>query len=124
MISSIVFLVVLAITVFLFYRSIRTIVRNINLGKDLDIKDQKSKRWKTMFLVAIGQSKMVKRPIAGILHIMVYVGFIIVNIEMLEIVIDGSFGTHRVFAFIPYYNVMASVFEIFDCVWLVSTSRK
>lgn len=120
MISSIVFLLILAITIFLFYQSIRTIVRNIKLGKDLDIKDQKSRRWKTMFLVAIGQSKMVKRPIAGILHIMVYVGFIIVNIEMLEIVIDGSFGTHRVFAFLPFYNVMASVFEIFALAVIVA----
>ncbi len=113
MISSIVFLIVLAITAFLFYRSIRTIVNNINLGKPLDISDQKSKRWKTMLLVAIGQSKMVKRPIAGILHILVYVGFIIVNFEMLEIMADGISGSHRLFSFVPYYNVFVSVFEVF-----------
>lgn len=120
MISSITFLVVLAITIFLFYRSINTIVTNINLGKPLDIKDQKGKRWKTMFLVAIGQSKMVKRPIAGILHIMVYVGFIMVNIEMLEIMIDGVSGSHRIFAFIPYYNVLVSFFEVFALMVIVA----
>ncbi len=120
MISSITFLVVLAITIFLFYRSINTIVKNIKLGKPLEINDQKGKRWKTMFLVAIGQSKMVKRPIAGVLHIMVYVGFIMVNIEMLEILIDGISGSHRVFAFIPYYNVLVSVFEVFALMVIVA----
>jgi Fe-S oxidoreductase len=113
MISSIVFLIVLAIAVVLFYRSIQVITRNIKLGKPLDISDQKGKRWKTMFLVAIGQKKMVKRPIAGLLHIMVYAGFIMVNFEMLEILTDGIAGTHRVFAFVPFYNVLISVFEIF-----------
>jgi Fe-S oxidoreductase len=113
MISSIVFLIVLALTVVLFYRSVNTIVKNIKLGKPQIINDQKAKRWKTMFLVAIGQSKMVKKPIAGILHLMVYVGFIIVNIEMLEIMIDGISGSHRIFSFLPYYNVLISVFEVF-----------
>lgn len=113
MISSIIFLIVLTLTVFLFYRSVNIIIKNIKLGKPLDIKDQKEKRWKMMFLVAIGQSKMVKRPIAGVLHLMVYVGFIIVNVEMLEIMLDGITGSHRIFAFLPYYNVLVSVFEIF-----------
>jgi len=120
MISSIIFLIVLAITVFLFYRSVSIIIKNIKLGKPLDIKDQQSKRWKTMFLVAIGQSKMIKRPVAGILHIMVYVGFIIVNIEMLEIMTDGIVGTHRVFAFLPFYNVIISFFEIFALAVIVA----
>lgn len=66
-----------------------------------------------MFLVAIGQSKMVKKPVAGVLHIMVYVGFIIVNVEMLEIMLDGITGSHRIFAFLPYYNVLVSIFEVF-----------
>lgn len=113
MISSIIFLIVLAITVFLFYRSVSIIIKNIKLGKPFEIKDQKEKRWKTMFLVAIGQSKMVKKPVAGVLHIMVYVGFIIVNVEMLEIMLDGITGSHRIFAFLPYYNVLVSIFEVF-----------
>jgi len=120
MLSSIAFIIVLSVTVFLFYRSIHTIIRNINLGKPLDIKDQKEKRWKTMLMVAIGQSKMVKRPIAGILHIMVYIGFIIVNVEMLEIMIDGISGSHRILSFLPFYTIMVSVFELFALAVIVA----
>ncbi len=113
MIANIIFILVLLAAIILFSKNVRIIVQNIKLGKGLDIKDNKSKRWKTMFLVAIGQSKMTKRPIAGILHIMVYVGFIIVNIEMLEIFIDGITGSHRIFSFLPFYDVLVSSFEIF-----------
>ncbi len=113
MIANIVFIIVLLSAIIFFYRNVRIISKNIKLGKSIDIKDNKSKRWKTMFLVAIGQSKMTKRPIAGVLHIMVYVGFIIVNIEMLEILIDGITGSHRIFSFLPFYNFLVSSFEIF-----------
>ncbi len=113
MISSIVFILILIITIVLFYKNVSVIVNNINLGKDLNINDNKPERWKRMFRVAIGQSKMVKRPVSGILHIMVYAGFILVNIEMLEIMIDGVAGTHRVFSFLPFYNVLISFFEFF-----------
>lgn len=113
MISSIAFILILLATIVLFYKNVSVIVRNINLGKDLEINDDKPERWKRMFRVAIGQSKMVKRPVSGILHIMVYAGFILVNIEMLEIMIDGVAGTHRVFGFLPFYNVLISFFEFF-----------
>ena len=113
MISNIIFILVLISAIVLFFINVRIIANNIKLGKDLDISDNKSKRWKTMFLVAIGQSKMTKRPIAGVLHIMVYVGFLIVNIEMLEILIDGVTGSHRIFSFLPFYNTLVSTFEIF-----------
>lgn len=115
MVSSIIFVLVFAAAVVFFTRNVKIIARNIKLGKDLDISDNKSERWKTMFKVAIGQGKMTKRPIAGILHIMVYAGFIIVNFEMLEIITDGILGTHRAFSFIgaPVYNVLISVFEFF-----------
>ena len=64
-------------------------------------------------MIALGQSKMVRRPIAGILHIIVYAGFIIINIELLEIIIDGVFGTHRVFSFLgAFYDVLIASFEI------------
>ena len=72
--------------VFLFSRRIAIVRRNINMGRDLDLSDRKAERWITMARVAIGQSKMVARPVAGILHICVYLGFVIINIEMLEIV--------------------------------------
>ena len=97
-----------------FASSIKKIIRNINLGVDVDRKDNPKARWANMALIALGQSKMVKRPVAGILHIFVYVGFVIINIELLEIIIDGLAGTHRIFA--PYlgvvYDVLIASFEI------------
>ena len=77
--------------------NIRKLSRNIKLGKDVNRTDKKPERLKNMMMIALGQSKMVKRPFSGFLHIIVYVGFIIINIEVLEIIIDGLFGTHRVF---------------------------
>lgn len=89
------------------------VIRNIHLGRDINRSDNKADRWKTMFRVALGQSKMVTRPIAGILHIIVYAGFVIINIEVLEILIDGIAGTHRVFSFAgSLYNVLIGSFEV------------
>ncbi|MFZ6052825.1 4Fe-4S dicluster domain-containing protein [Halocola ammonii] len=112
MISSIIFILVMAVGIALFAMRIRQIRKNILLGRDLELSGSKSERWKTMARVALGQSKMVTRPIAGIMHILIYVGFIIINIEVLEIIIDGIFGTHRIFAFIgPVYDVLIASFE-------------
>lgn len=111
-IANVIFILVFIAAIVMFYMSVRVIAQNIKLGRDFDISDNKKERWKTMFLVAIGQSKMTKRPIAGILHIMVYLGFLIVNIEMLEILIDGISGTHRVFSFLPFYNALINFLEI------------
>jgi len=114
MVPNIIFVLVLFTTGFLFYRKVKTISAEINMGKALDIKDNKSSRWRLMAKVAIGQSKMVSRPVAAIMHLFVYVGFIIVNIEMLEILIDGVFGSHRVFSFTGgIYPVLISSFEVF-----------
>lgn len=87
----------LASAAFYFIKSIKTIRRNIFLGKDFKPSSAPSFRWKNMGRVALGQSKMVKRPIAGFFHILIYVGFVLINIEVLEIIIDGIFGTHRIF---------------------------
>ena len=97
---NIIFLILLAGTAFFFSKRVGQVRSNINLGQDLDISDNKSARWKNMFMVAIGQSKMVKRPISGLLHIAVYLGFLVINIEVIEILIDGIFGTHRVLLFL------------------------
>ncbi len=112
-IGNIIFIILAIIAVGLFAKNLKTIIRNINLGKDVDISDNKSERWKKMLLIAIGQSKMVKKPISGLLHIIVYAGFIIINIEVLEILIDGIFGTHRFFAgFLGgFYDVLIFSFE-------------
>lgn len=84
------------------------------MGKPVRIDDQKQTRWKRMFMVAIGQSKMTSRPISAVMHLFVYVGFIVINIEMIEILIDGILGTHRVLAFTgTVYPVLISVFELF-----------
>jgi hypothetical protein len=114
MIPGFVFAVVLVTTIIVFTLKVRSVSRNIKLGKSLEIKDHKPQRWALMVKVAIGQLKMTKRPIPAILHLFVYVGFIIVNIEMLEILIDGLTGSHRIFSSIGNsYGIFISAFEIF-----------
>ncbi|MFH6945215.1 4Fe-4S dicluster domain-containing protein [Flavobacterium sp. FlaQc-50] len=120
--DNILFAILLIVGFGFFARSVKKIIRNINLGVDVDRKDNSKARWKNMAMIALGQSKMVRRPVAGILHIFVYVGFIIINIELLEIIIDGLFGTHRIFA--PYlgvvYDVLIASFEILALLVLVA----
>ena len=112
-ISQIIFALLLGTAIWFFTKRVGFIRRNILLGKDLKLNDNPAARWKQMFLVALGQSKMVVRPIPGILHIIVYAGFILINIEVVEILIDGLFGTHRVLAFFgPIYNIAIGFFEI------------
>ncbi len=112
MISSIIFIILLASGAFLFYKNVAKIRRNILLGKEVNRNDQSTERWKLMSLVAIGQSKMVVRPVAGIMHILVYVGFVIINIEVIEIMIDGIFGTHRILSFAGLlYDFLIGSFE-------------
>lgn len=101
--------------------NVKKLIRNIKLGKDIDRSDNPSARWKNMALIALGQSKMVRRPIAGLLHIIVYVGFVIINLELLEIIIDGLFGTHRVFSFLGgFYDFLIGSFEILAVLVLVA----
>jgi heterodisulfide reductase subunit C len=112
MLASIIFVILLAFGSFLFYKNVAKIRRNVLLGKELDRKDQSSERWKLMSLVAIGQSKMVVRPVAGFMHILVYVGFVVINIEVVEIIIDGIFGTHRILSFAGgLYDFLIGAFE-------------
>ncbi len=113
MIANFVFSLLLIIAVTLFWKNVRCIAQNIKMGKKQPIRDQKPRRWKNMAWVAIGQSKMTTRPISAVLHIFVYVGFIVINIEMLEILIDGVIGSHRILSFLgTIYPVLISVFEI------------
>ena len=96
-IPNILFVITLVAGIGFFTLNIRKVIRNIKLGKDINRSDHSSKRWKNMARIALGQSKMVTRPVSGVLHLIVYVGFIIINVEVLEIIFDGIFGTHRVF---------------------------
>ena len=108
------FFVLLSAAIFFFIKRILGIRRNILMGQPEDLSDQSLRRWKNMLLLALGQQKMFKNPTVAILHLFIYLGFIIVNIEILEIVIDGLFGTHRVlFSFIPvWYPFLINTFEI------------
>ncbi|MGB0273766.1 MAG: 4Fe-4S dicluster domain-containing protein [Flavobacteriaceae bacterium] len=121
-IPNIAFAVLFFALVGLFVRNVRRIIRNIKLGKPANRSDQPKKRWLHMTRIALGQSKMVRKPLSGALHVIVYVGFIVINIELLEIIIDGFLGTHRIFA--PFlggvYDVLIFTFEIFAALVLIS----
>jgi len=122
-ISNIIFLIVFAVAISFFIRNLNRIITNIKLGRDINRSDRATDRWKNMFRVAMGQSKMTRRPVAGILHIIVYLGFLIINIEVIEIVVDGIFGTHRFLASIfplDLYNFLIGSFEILAILVLVA----
>ncbi|OEK06846.1 4Fe-4S dicluster domain-containing protein [Roseivirga misakiensis] len=110
---QIAFLLIVAVATFFLYKRITQIRKNIFLGKAVERNDNPSDRWKTMLLVAFGQQKMFKRVVPALLHSLIYVGFLVINLEVLEFVIDGFAGTHRIFA--PYlggvYTVLINVFE-------------
>jgi heterodisulfide reductase subunit C len=115
------FLLIFVMSSVIFYKNFGKIARNINLGKVVNRNDNKKDRWKTMIRVALGQSKMVNRPVAGFFHILIYVGFVIINIEVVEIIIDGIFGTHRVFSFLgSFYGFLIGSFEILAFLVLVA----
>lgn len=111
--QQILFVLVLGAASYLLFQRYKFIKKGINLGKPLNRSDRSSERWKSMFLVAFGQKKMFKKPLPAILHLFVYAGFLIINIEVLEFIIDGLAGTHRIFA--PYlgsfYGVLMNFFE-------------
>ena len=120
---NIFFALLLIIGIGFFVTNVRKLIRNIKLGKDIDRSDQKSARWKNMAKIALGQYKMVKRPISGVLHIVVYLGFVIINIEVLEIIIDGLFGTHRIFHGVlgdGLYGFLIGTFEVLAALVFVS----
>jgi len=114
-ISSAIFLIIFLFSCLFFYRNFKRIIRNINLGKDAGEFTNRWARWKNVFLIAFGQKKMFKKPIVALLHLVVYVGFVIINIEIIEIILDGILGTHRIL-FSPkwggLYKVLINSFEI------------
>ena len=120
-IPNVIFLLIMIGSIWFFAQNVKRLIRNIKLGKEIDRFDHPAERWKTMARVALGQGKMTVRPLAGILHIFVYVGFVLINIEVLEIMIDGVFGTHRVLSFMGgFYNGMIGFFEILAFLVMVS----
>ncbi len=121
-IPNIIFATLFIIAIYFFTKNVKKIIRNINIGISIDRSDNKKQRWIQMLKIAFGQSKMIDKPIVGILHIVVYVGFLVINIELLEILFDGFFGTHRAFA--PYlgsfYNFLIGFFELFAFLVIIS----
>lgn len=117
-----IFLALLILGGGIFTRNILRLRRNIFLGKEAHRNDRKQQRWKHMIRIAFGQSKMGVKPLAGFLHLVVYIGFVLINIELLEIVFDGLFGTHRIFATVlgPFYNFLIGSFEILALLVLVA----
>jgi ferredoxin len=121
MIAQVLFLVLLVSASYLAWKRFAFVKRNILIGKDVTLEGDKSVRLMTMIRVALGQGKMFSRPIPAIMHLILYAGFIIINIEVIEILIDGIFGTHRVLSFIgPLYNFLIGSFEILAFLVLVA----
>lgn len=120
--DNILFAILLVSGLGFFIKSIREIYRNILLGKPIGRSDRSGERWAQMARVALGQSKMVKRPVAGILHIFVYLGFVIINLELIEIFSDGLFGTHRFLSGIlgSAYGIFTGFLEILALLVLIS----
>ncbi|MBL7712111.1 MAG: (Fe-S)-binding protein [Chitinophagaceae bacterium] len=120
--QQIFFLLILGAASFLFYKKIRAIRRNIFLGRPKTFEGDPAERWRNVVLLALGQKKMFKRITPAVLHFFVYAGFVIINIEMLEIILDGILGTHRLFA--PFlgalYPVLISCFEILAATVLIA----
>ena len=122
LIPNIIFIALFSFALYLFVKNVKKIYRNINLGISIDRTDNKKTRLLQMLRIAFGQSKMIDKPIVGLLHVVVYVGFLVINIELLEIIVDGALGTHRVFApFLgSFYNFLIAFFEIFAFLVIVS----
>jgi heterodisulfide reductase subunit C len=120
MVSQILFIILTIAAIALFSFNLKKVIRNIRLGKAADRTDQPQKRLMTMVKIALGQTKMFFRPVPAVLHLFVYVGFVIINIEVLEIMIDGIFGTHRIFGGLgTLYNALIGGFEVLAfSVWL------
>jgi heterodisulfide reductase subunit C len=108
------FIFLSAVAIWLFARKVKEISRNINLGREDNLSDNPTVRWKNVLLLAFGQKKMFRNPLVALLHFFVYAGFIIINIEVLEIVLDGIFGTHRLFApmLAGFYQFLINAFEV------------
>jgi heterodisulfide reductase subunit C len=124
MIQQIAFLLTLTVAIYFIRKRVIRIRNNIRLGKKNEIKDRQAERIKNVLLIAFGQKKMFQRVIPAVLHFFIYIGFLVINLEVLEFVIDGLAGTHRIFASYlgGFYNVMMNAFEflafavLFSCV--------
>jgi hypothetical protein len=122
LVQQILFILCAGISVYFFSKKVGEIRRNIKLGKDEDLTDNSGARWKNIVLMALGQQKMFKKPIPAFLHLAVYAGFIIINVEILEIFLDGILGVHRLFApaLGSLYAYLIGFFEILAALVLIA----
>jgi heterodisulfide reductase subunit C len=108
------FIALLASMSYLIAMRFKVILATIRLSQPIQLTDQPSERWKRVFLLAFGQKKMFQKPVVGIMHFLIYIGFVLINVEILEIILDGIFGTHRLFA--PFlgtlYPLLLNFFEL------------
>ena len=122
LIAQLAFSLITGVALFFFGKKLMNIRRNILLGKSLEMNDAPAERWKNVLILAFGQKKMFRNPLVAILHLFVYVGFVIINIELLEIIVDGIAGTHRIFK--PYlgsfYDILINSFEILAALVLIA----
>ncbi|MBL7741671.1 MAG: (Fe-S)-binding protein [Chitinophagaceae bacterium] len=120
--QQILFVFISGLAIWFFAKKIKEISRNIRLGRDENLADNSGQRWKNVFLLAFGQKKMFRNPLVAVLHFFVYAGFIIINIEVLEIVLDGIFGTHRLFAPLlgSFYTFLINAFEVLALLVIVA----
>lgn len=116
------FLLILMMGISIFIKNMKRIYTNISLGQKTPYINQRKKRWQLVLKIALGQGRMNNKPIVGVLHFLVYVGFFILNIEFIEILIDGVLGTHRFFAkFQPYYyKIFTCILEIFALITIIA----
>ena len=121
---NIIFVSILFFGLYFFARNLNRLYRNINLGKEINTRDNKKQRLLNMCKIALGQGKIIKRPVSGILHVIVYIGFIVINIELLEIVLDGLLGTHRLFSDYlgSLYGYLIATFELLAVLVIISVS--
>lgn len=112
-IEQVLFVLLAAVSIWFFSKKVKEIRRNILLGREEDFSDHPEKRWKNLVLLAFGQKKMFANPLVAVMHFILYAGFIIINMEVLEIVLDGIFGTHRLFAgwLGGFYTFLINSFE-------------
>ena len=122
LIAELLFGLITVAAFFLFGKNLLAIRRNILIGKEVNLNDEPGRRWKNVLLLALGQKKMFRNPLVAVLHIIVYVGFIVINIELLEIIVDGILGTHHVFATYlgSCYDLIINGFEILAALVLIA----
>src|SRR4030095_1631825 len=122
MIQQILFVALALFAIWLFSKNAKKIRRNILLGQDEDYSDHPAQRWKNVLLLAFGQKKMFRNPLVAVMHFFIYAGFTIINIEVLEIILDGGFGRHRLFANAlgGFYTFLIDGFEILAVLVLIA----